>query len=327
MLVTDTGLSDNGLRSCRRLAEIAPPEPAAALEREIASLSRNQQLVSTGRYSVYVASQSRVPRVLLEIGRLREVCFRSVGEGSGAARDLDRYDEWYMHLFAWDNQLRRIAGAYRLCMTDVALRQQGSDALYTRELFHYEPDLLDRLPPVVELGRSFVCPQYQGAGGGLAVLWRGIGQLLARRPRYRALLGPVSVSAQYSDASRQLIASVLHSGSFRHKLSSYVRARRPVDAAAVVSVMDVAALSKRVSEFESDDKGLPVLVREYVRLGGKFLSFSIDPGFQDAMDGLVVVELDQTQRRLLQMYMGRDGYDTFTAARPEHARAVPTAAE
>lgn len=291
----------------------AAPEAPAQLAEEVSALPGCCNLYSAGDYVVFVAQRQRIPRVMNEIGRLREISFRAVGEGTGRDRDLDGFDDSYMHIFVWQRSQRQVLGAYRLCMTDVVRRQQGPAALYTQRLFAYDAALLDELGPSIELGRSFVRPEAQG-GRVLALLWRGIGHLLAARPRYRVLFGPVSVSSSYSEPSRQLIASRLSHGQYRHPLFEHVVARRPLAASACASTdadEDVRVLSKRVSQLEPDQKGLPILVREYIKLGGQFLAFSVDPEFQNAMDGLVVVDLNRTRPRLLALHMGQENYDRF----------------
>jgi len=294
---------------------IAEAEAPAALAREIQALGRSRTLYASGDYSVVVAGRESIPSVMNEIGRLRELSFRAAGEGTGRSRDMDGFDDWYMQLFVWQASRQQILGAYRLCMTDVVRRRHGDAGLYTNSLFAFEPGFLDELGPAVELGRSFVRPELQGAGRVLALLWRGIGHLLAARPRYRRLFGPVSVSADYTDASRQLIASRLCSGSHRHALAPRVRALHPVQFSAAGleprGEQDLRQLSRRVAELEPDQKGLPILVKEYVKLGGQFLAFSVDPDFQAAMDGLVVVDLGRTSPRLLSLHMGPENYERF----------------
>jgi putative hemolysin len=294
---------------------IAEAESKAALAWEVQALGRARTLYSSGDYSVLVAERESIPSVMNEIGRLRELSFRAAGEGTGRSRDLDSFDDWYMQLFVWQASRQQILGAYRLCMTDVVRRRHGDAGLYTNSLFAFEPGFLDELGSALELGRSFVRPELQGAGRVLALLWRGIGHLLAARPRYRRLFGPVSVSADYTDASRQLIASRLCSGSHRHALATRVRALHPIQLAVErlerPGEQDVRELSRRVSELEPDQKGLPILVKEYVKLGGQFLAFSVDPDFQAAMDGLVVVDLGRTSPRLLSLHMGPENYERF----------------
>jgi putative hemolysin len=290
----------------------AAPEEPAQLAREVRELGSVHTLYASGDYVVLVAARPMIPHVMREIGRLREVSFRAVGEGTGKERDLDAYDDWYQQLFVWQPSTQQVLGAYRLCMTDVVRRRHGDEGLYTSSLFAFQPGFLSELGPAIELGRSFVRPELQGAGRVLALLWRGIGHLLAARPRYRRLFGPVSVSANYSEASRQLIAASLCSGAHLHALAPRVSALHPLQLSAQGETeADVRQLSRKVSELESDQKGLPILVKEYVKLGGQFLAFSVDPAFQAAMDGLVVVDLDRTSSRLLSLHMGPENYQRF----------------
>ena len=304
-----------------RVDAVAPAHAPAELAREIAALPACHTLYTSGDYVVMVAPQRLVPRLMEEIGRLREISFRAVGEGTGKHRDLDAFDQWYQQLFVWHHKEQQLLGAYRLCMTDVVRSRYGRTGLYTTTLFDYDEAFLDEIGPAVELGRSFVRLEFQGAGRVLALLWRGIGHLLAARPRYRTLFGPVSVSSRYSAESRRLIATELSRGSYRHDLFERVLPKRPlaeVDAAPdLAEAAEVRALSRRVGQFEPDQKGLPILVREYIKLGGQFLGFSVDPAFHDAMDGLVVVNLERTSPRLLALHMGQENYEHFRqAARP-----------
>jgi len=291
----------------------AAPEDPAQLAREIQELGSVHTLYASGDYVVLLAARHAIPHVMNEIGRLREVSFRAVGEGTGKARDLDEFDDWYQQLFVWQPSRQQLLGAYRLCMTDVVRRRQGDVGLYTSSLFEFGPTFLEELGPAVELGRSFVRPELQGGGRVLAMLWRGIGHLLAARPRYRRLFGPVSVSASYNERSRHLIASSLCSGAHRHALAPRVRALHPLELCPSAEALetDLRQLSRRVAELEPDQKGVPILVKEYVKLGGQFLAFSVDPAFQAAMDGLVVVDLDRTSSRLLSLHMGPQNYERF----------------
>jgi putative hemolysin len=311
-------------------SSVAAPESPARLAREVQRLGTAHTLYVSGDYVVLVATREAIPRVMDEIGRLRELSFRAVSEGTGNERDLDCFDDWYLQLFVWQTSTQQVLGAYRLCMTDVVRRRHGDAGLYTNSLFEFQSGFLDELGPAVELGRSFVRPELQGAGRVLALLWRGIGHLLAARPRYRRLFGPVSVSSAYSERSRQLIAHRLCSGSYRHALAGRVQPLHPVPANEAPNTVsdeeDIRGLSRRVLELEGDQKGLPILMREYVKLGGQFLAFSVDPAFQAAMDGLVVVDLDLTPPRLLSLHMGPENYERFrrfgdAAAASAHTRA------
>lgn len=320
----------------RRCEAIAEPEDPRALAQEVAGLANRHTLYAAGDDVVLVAQREHIPRVMDEIGRLRELSFRAVGEGTGKARDIDLYDDWYLQLFVWNRARRQVLGAYRLCMTDVVRRSQGDGGLYTKSLFSYDGSLLDELGPAVEMGRSFVRPELQGAGRVLVLLWRGIAHLLAARPRYRTLFGPVSVSSRYSEASRQLIATALCRGVYRHPLFGRVQPHRPCSGSAANDAgafdLELDALSRRVAQLEPDQRGLPILIKEYVKLGGQFLAFSVDPDFGDALDGFVVVDLDRTSPRLLSLHMGAENYAHFRAwrergaARPASLGARPAAA-
>ncbi len=296
---------------------LAEAEPSPRLAREIQALPACQTLYASGDYSVTIARRPQIPHLMNEIGRLREQSFRRVGEGTGKERDVDEYDDWYMQLFVWNRKSQEVLGAYRLAMTDVVLRTHGVRGLYSSSLFRFGEEFLRNLGPAVELGRSFVRAEARGAGRVLALLWRGIGHLIAARPQYRTLFGPVSVSAAYSEESRRLIATRLCSGPFLHPLRHYVRPLRPVEPMQgpfAELEEDIRGLSRRVAELEPQGQQLPILLREYVKLGGQFLAFSVDPDFGDAMDGFVAVDLERTSSRLLALHMGAENYERFVRA-------------
>lgn len=290
------------------------------LDVEVASLPDGCHIVGNNEIDVYAARAEHIPKVLCEIGRQREITFRAAGEGTGRALDLDSFDHTYLHLFAYNKKQRELMGAYRLGLTDELLREQGLAGLYSSTLFKYAPDVFEKLGPTLELGRSFVCPSYQKSSRTLLWLWKGIASFVAARPRYRTLLGPVSVSAEYVNFSRELMVRVLSGSTHRHPLHRSVRAKNPVRArsfgagglgdprAVLTTPSDLSAV---VSDAEVDGKGLPVLLREYLKLGGKFLGFNLDHEFSNVIDGLVVVDLMQTDRRVLQFYMGRPPLDAF----------------
>jgi putative hemolysin len=283
---------------------------------ELRCLEPEQKLVENGRYQVFLARAPQVPVALGEIGRLREEAFRAVGEGTGQDRDLDQYDEWYHHLLVWDIESQEILGAYRLAFSEEILNTVGLHGFYSRSLFEYSRPLLNALGPSIELGRSFVRIDRQRCSRVLAMLWRGIGTVIARLPRYATLFGPVSMSASYSEYSRQLTARVLQQGSYLHPLHTLVDAPRPpgTEQSEATECDTIAELNQEIARAEKPGTKLPTLIEEYQRLGGRFLGFSVDPAFASAMDGLVVVDLRQTPERLLRLYMGSDNYDHFMLA-------------
>lgn len=285
-----------------------------ALAAEVEDLPGECGLLESADCCVYAARAIHIPCMLQEIGTQRELTFRAAGEGTGRAEDLDAFDQDYYHLFAYSKKQRCLIGAYRLGLVDELVKQRGLQGLYTSTLFRFAPDLFDHLGPTIELGRSFVCPRYQRNSRALIWLWKGIARFVAARPAYRTLLGPVSVSADYGSFSREVMVRVLSGTEHRHWLHESVRAKHPVlarsfgtgglgDPRAVLRT--VADLQAVVSDAESDRKGIPVLVKEYLKLGGKFLDFNLDQEFSNVIDGLVVVDLLQTDRRVLSFYMGK----------------------
>jgi putative hemolysin len=255
-----------------------------------------------------------------EIGRLREITFRAAGEGSGKTIDLDQFDSHYLHLFVWNQAKRELVGAYRLGQTDRILAERGVAGLYTYELFDYRRDLLDRLGPSLEMGRSFVRAEYQRSYTPLLLLWKGIGRYIVANPHYRNLLGPVSISGAYQSASVRLMVQFLqlhHGDAAGQKM---VSARTPFapgpirgwnDRELMSLAKDEDDLSELVADLEVDQKGVPVLIRQYIKLGAKFLSFNLDRSFGDCVDGLIIVDLINTDRKTLERYMGKDGLASF----------------
>ena len=309
--------TDVGAGFGRPIQPIAPRGLAAAIDANIDAL-KNQILIESGTFQVFCARAGDLPAILPEIGRLRELTFRAVGEGTGLSRDLDRFDQTYRHVFVWDRARGDIAGAYRVGATDEVTSSAGIDGLYTRTLFDYDESLLAQIGPALELGRSFVQPQYQRDFSPLLLLWKGISRLVVLEPRYRRLFGVVSISDRYASTSRQLLVKFLQTTRFDGDLGRLVKAKHPVppprgefiETTTVTRIEDVSAL---VRSIEPDGKDVPVLVRQYLRLNAKLLGFSVDPSFGNVLDGLIVVDLADVDPAILSRYMGRVESRTFLA--------------
>jgi putative hemolysin len=285
---------------------------------EIAALPEASLLACAGNLRVYIASAREIPWTLQELGRLRELTFRAVGEGTGRSSDIDLFDDYYEHLVLWDADACRIAGGYRLGRTDVISRRFGRRGLYTSTLFDYGDLFLGLLGPALELGRSFVRVEYQRSFGALLLLWKAIAEYVGRNPRYCRLIGPVSISNDYQPLSRELQvaflrdrsldplkASVRPKRAFRGRLSLRsvgIEPRRPAD---------IDELSSLIAGLEPDGKGAPVLLRQYLRLGGRVLGFNIDPDFANSLDCLILVDLRKTEPRVLRKYMSESAWARF----------------
>jgi putative hemolysin len=287
-------------------APIAPEVLSSLVAREIAALPPDSRLLEHGSFEIYCASARAIPLTLREIGRLRERTFRAVGEGTGRTTDLDEFDDRYLHLFLWNRAQSEIVGAYRMAPTI----RHGGPRLYTETLFAWKRRPQLQLGDALELGRSFVRAEYQRDPSTLLLLWKGIGAFVSRHPELRRLFGPVSVSADYSGPARYLMARWLATRAQmhgavegRHAIASYPEIDELLSSGAAETM---AALESLVRELEGG-RGLPVLLRQYLRLNGRVLAVSRDPQFADAMDALIVVDLLDMPASHLERYCGREG--------------------
>jgi len=296
---------------------------------EIAALAHEDCLVESGSFQVFCARAAQIPATLREIGRLRAVTYRAVGEGSDSTLDLDRFDDGYLHLFSWDRDQRRIVGAYRIGRSDRIVADHGVAGLYTRTLFRYDERFIARLgAPALELGRSFVRAEYQKNYTALLLLWKGIGRFVARHPRYRLLFGPVSISARYSDASHRLLMEFLRQHHFAKEFAELVDAvhaprTRPAQAAPVARSID--DMNRLVRRAEADGKGMPVLLRQYLKLNARLIGFNVDPAFGDVLDALMLVDLTAVDLSILNRYLGPADAQRFLAHHDVNRQAFAAA--
>ena len=300
------------VKSAKAAAEpVAQAVDPELVRSEIERLPEDRKLAEAGAYAVYYGKCSEIPNVLYEIGRLRETSFRDAGEGTGKAIDLDSCDAYYVQLFLWNHETREIIGAYRIGPTDTILRRYGKSGLYTSTLFTFGDKFLQDMGDALELGRSFVRVEYQKNFTPLLLLWKGIGGYVARNPRYKILFGPVSISNDYQPLSRQLMVNFFrrHSSDDRARL---VKARSPFRMRPIKDGnWDIEDLSAMVADIETDQKGIPVLLRQYLKMGGQLLGFNVDRDFSDSLDGLIVVDLTRTDPKMLVRYMGANGSAQF----------------
>lgn len=297
---------------------IIDPVPVETLELEIANLPDEQCVVQRNNWRVYYAKAAQIPSLLREIGRLREIAFRAVGEGSGSSCDLDKFDEHYLHLFLWDEKNKAIAGAYRMGQTDRILETMGKDGLYNNQFFHFDDEALAKITQGLEMGRAFITAEYQRRPLSLGMIWEGIGQFIARFPNYRYLYGTVSTSGTYTTLSHSLIVAFLKAHAMDEELATLIKAKKPPtlsklrgseDRILPMGLADAQNLSNVVSEIEADGKGIPVLLRQYLKLNGKILAFGIDKDFGNVVDSLILVDIYKTPERSLRRYLGDDAVE------------------
>jgi putative hemolysin len=291
-------------------------QPVEKLIAEIETLPDDCLLCKQGVFHVYTATAPQIPAILEEIGRTREVTFRSVGEGVGKALDIDRFDQTYHHLFLWNNETCEIVGAYRIGLVNEIIAEHGFDGLYSNKVIEYSEDAFDSLGPggILELGRSYIVPKYQKRGTSLFLLWRGIVKFVRKHPGYTKLFGTVSISDRYSPMSQALLISYMkkhgQAAAFENKIRARKRSRfehvRGLEAfeypGALPSADKVGSL---ISEMEPDQKGFPVLLKHYLQLNGVILGVGVDQNFGDVLDGFILVDLEKIDPAVLGKYEGR----------------------
>lgn len=279
---------------------IVLPISQELIVRDIESLPERFFLFSTNNYKVYCAPSLFVPHVLNEIGRLRETTFREVGEGTNKSIDLDEYDLYYNHLFIWDTDNKQIVGAYRIGMGKDIVNQFGKKGFYIESLFKINNRFIPYLKQSVEMGRSFIVKEYQQKPMPLFMLWKGILYFLLKHPEYRYLIGPVSISNQFSKMSKALITEFIKTNYYDNELAELVKPRTrfkvilhdiDTDMINEATRKDINKLDKFIEDIEPANFRLPVLLKKYIKLNARIICFNIDPKFNDALDGLMLLDL------------------------------------
>jgi putative hemolysin len=304
------------LRAQERVAAPAPPE---LLAEEVARLPVDRCLAQNGDLAVYLGTASEIPQLLREVGRLREATFRKAGEGTGKSLDLDHFDDYYWHLVLWHKIECKLLGAYRAGNTAEILAKHGISGLYTSTLFRYDERIFRKLGPALELGRSFVRPEYQRQYAPLLLLWKGIARLIAMWPEIPVLFGAVSISNDYNKTSREIMYRFFEAR-MQDELAGLVEPRSPFRPPLLrrwdyrsmcLALRDLDELAQPITDVEADGKGLPILLRHYAKVGGKLVGFNVDRKFSNVLDGLMVVDLRQTDPAVLERYMGREAATRF----------------
>jgi putative hemolysin len=302
----------------RDMEAIAPPVNRELLVNEINDLSLDSLLLASGDYQVYCAKAKEIPVAMQELGRLREETFRAIGEGTGNASDTDWWDEHYRHLILWHRKDQEIIGAYRMGLTDELLSKFGAKGLYSATLFKYSDKMLSELAPALELGRSFIQGKYQKSPSALGLLWKGIMAFVHRYPRYSKLFGPVSISNAYHSMSQNMMVDFLHEYHFDERLSNEVSPKNPPkfkeikiwDRDSHNLLKTLSDLDELIAEVEPHLKNAPVLIRQYLRLNGKFLGFNVDPDFNDTLDALILCDVAKASG-IASRYMGKEKFAEF----------------
>jgi putative hemolysin len=290
--------------------EIIPETPSDILQIEINRLRDTEKhLFTHENFEAYIAGYKDIPNVLTEIGRLREITFREVGEGTGKSIDTDEFDLYYHHLFLWDNENKKLVGAYRVGKGNDIYRKFGKDGFYVHTLFKIKRGFIPTIRRSVELGRSFIRKEYQQKHLPLFLLWRGILLFIQKNKFYRYLIGPVSISNNYSDVSKVLIIEYIKKHYFDHERAKYIEPRnefkfnpKEVDSEILLETPnDIKDFDQLISEIEPLNYRVPILMKKYLKQDAKILGFNIDPNFGNALDGFMMMDIANVPDETIKM--------------------------
>ncbi len=258
------------------------------------------RLLASKNYEVFFAEASQIPKILRELGRLREITFREIGEGTNQAIDLDAFDTYYHHLFLWDNEAQKIAGAYRMGLGSEIFAKYGINGFYCQDLFRFEPELYSMMSQTIEMGRAFIISEYQQKPMPLFLLWRGIIHTALRHPEHKYLMGGVSISNRFSNFSKSLMIQFMKSHYYDPYIAQYVHPKKEFkvnledadkDFVFDETEADLNKFDRLIDELEPGTLRLPVLLKKYVKQNAKLVAFNVDPLFNNSVDGLMYLRI------------------------------------
>ncbi|MCB4798442.1 GNAT family N-acyltransferase [Neotamlana laminarinivorans] len=289
------------LKATKPPKRIVTPIETSVMEAEVETLKKAElRLLESKNYEVYLAPAQLIPNILREIGRLREITFREVGEGTNEAIDLDTFDTYYHHMFLWDNEKKLIAGAYRMGLGREIYKHYGINGFYLQDLFRFEPELHKMMSESIEMGRAFIIKDYQQKPMPLFLLWKGIVHTTLRYPEHNYLIGGVSISNQFSNFSKSLMIEFMKSHYYDPYIAQYVHPKKEFkvklkdadkDFVFDETEADLNKFDKIIDEIEPGALRLPVLLKKYIKQNAKLVAFNVDPLFNNAVDGLMYIKI------------------------------------
>lgn len=280
--------------------KIATSISTELIEQEVEDLrGYDCRLLESKNYEVFLVSADKIPSILKELGRLREITFREVGEGTNNAIDLDSCDSYYHHMFLWDNTAKKIAGAYRMGLGSKIFAKYGIDGFYLQDLFRFEPELYNMMSESIEMGRAFIIKEYQQKPMPLFLLWKGIVHTTLRFPEHKYLIGGVSISNQFSSFSKSLMIEFMKSHYYDPYIAQYIRPKKEFkvqlkdadkDFVFDETKADLNKFDRVIDELEPGLR-IPVLLKKYIKQNAKVIAFNVDPLFNNAVDGLMYIKI------------------------------------
>lgn len=301
-----------GLYSFRKLEEIAPEVPREVLIENFVSLPTEALVSQSGEYRVYLIAPELAVNspILREIGRLREITFRAIGEGTGKDLDLDEYDNYFHQLVLWDEGKKMLVGAYRLGMGPEIYKAKGAKGFYIRSLFKikYKGEYL--LAEGLEMGRAFIREEYQMRPTPLFLMWKSILKIVLQREDLKYIFGCISISNTFSQTSRSLITAYIKKYYFDAEYGQYVKPKieykanlNPVAHKVLESAMpnDVKGLEKIVRKFEPSGVRFPILVKKYLSQNARVVGFNRDPKFGNSLDGFMYINVNHLPEKTIKL--------------------------
>ncbi|MEO8933756.1 MAG: lysophospholipid acyltransferase family protein [Xanthomarina sp.] len=280
---------------------IVTPISKEVMNEEVTALRKGDfRLLQSKNYEVFLATSNEIPNILREIGRLREITFREVGEGTNESIDLDSFDTYYHHMFLWDSEKELIAGAYRMGLGTQIFDKLGINGFYLQDLFRFEPELHKMMSQSIEMGRAFIIKEYQQKPMPLFLLWKGIVHTTLRHPEHKFLIGGVSISNQFSNFSKSLMIEFMKSHYYDPYIAQYVHPKKEFkvklkdadkDFVFDETEADLNKFDKIIDELEPGALRLPVLLKKYIKQNAKLVAFNVDPLFNNAVDGLMYIKI------------------------------------
>ena len=281
--------------------KILPQRSLGLFRAEVDALREtNSRLLQSKNYEVFFASAKDIPNIIHEIGRLREITFRAIGEGTNKETDLDKFDNYYHHLLLWDAVAEKLVGAYRMGLGKEIYKKHGIKGFYVQSLFRIEPELHQMMDNTIEMGRAFIIDEYQQKPMPLFLLWKGIVHITLRYPQYKYLMGGVSISNQFSDFSKSLMIEFMKSHYYDPYIAQYIRPKKEYkvklkdgdkDFVFDASKADMQKFDKIIDEIEPGILRIPVLIKKYVKQNARLVAFNVDPKFNNAIDGLMYIKV------------------------------------
>lgn len=283
---------------------LLPPVKKESLSAEIVTIA-DKKLFDVGNYECYLADYDSIPFIMREIAIRREIAFRAVGEGTGKPMDTDEFDPFYKHLFIWDRDNCSIVGAYRLGFCKEIIKRNGIKGIYSQTLFKYNREFYSVLTRSIELGRSFVTLEYQKDPLALMLLIKGLFYTVIKYKSVNYLLGPVSISSWYPLFYRSIMVYYLRKRHRDPRYANMVTPRTPF-VPDYKKVVPKELLESKIGSLERFDRflsrmsngkyRLPTLLKKYLKINARIITYNVDPDFNYCIDGLILLDLSEVPK-------------------------------